>query len=176
MGEVMNKAEREALIKANAESRAALQADMKRRRQDRRQRELRGDEPFDPQPQHTPPTVLNRGQQQVRASYENARPVLDDQTMALWNGWLDERVAAIIGDVVDVIGEESGKVERTLRVDIEKMLNDMRSVMHREMNGYVKRKDREFSAEVDRLRQDVAYQVGAALGQVVDLPPMKRKA
>src|SRR6266576_120176 len=119
--ERMTKDEREALMRANAESRERLLDDMARRRRQRLEEPFDDDD--DPLPQRTSPVVLNRGEHQVREHHERGRPVLDDATMQLWNAWLDQRCAAMIDArlemLADVLGQESGDIEYRLRRDIK---------------------------------------------------------
>lgn len=167
----MNKAEREKLLRENAESRDAIQRDLDARRQ----RRLRGEEPFDDDP---PRTVPNQGELQVRESFERGRPKLDDATQARWNAWLDHRCSEIIDGridaVADILGEESGALERQLREDIRAMRG---SIFHELRDTLIQKfGDEYFSVMRDGVLEVLRKEIGIADGTVVDLPNPLRKA
>ena len=120
-------------------------------------------------PTREPEPVLNAGQRQVRASYEQQRPVLDPATMALWDAYVDERIKAIVDPalemVADAIGEIAGEIDGRIDKHIqiynanEKMIDKNIETIDEDIKNLVALRDqlrKEFKDELVTLRKEFA--------------------
>jgi hypothetical protein len=160
-GDLMDKAAREKLLRENAERQAELRADIEARRQ----RRLDDDPP-------QPPEVLNAGELQVLREYERQRPVLDPDTMALWDAWVDARITAHLEEYHNQICDDNAANDASVARTITKLREDMR----KEMAAWIRAKDREFAAEVSVMRAAMIRQASDDLSAMrADLLKILRK-
>jgi hypothetical protein len=76
--------------------------------------------------------------------------MMDPETQAAWNAWLDSRVDAridaAVGMIVDVLGEEAGREHRELRAQI-KSLQALLADVHAALNAAQTRHDDTFEGD-----------------------------
>jgi hypothetical protein len=136
---------------------------------------------------------VTAGQKVVRAELEKRQNLA---TQKSWEGWFDQRFENAIKPFVEHLGTIIGEIEREnlkaveahneivkdiddaeeeaiaahnlLVREVREIRDDVRAEMHREMDRWIVRKDREFSAEVAELREKTIRMVNEDMTVIKD--------